>query len=115
MRPADILEWDRLVLEDKTLTPHGRLVALGISHRRHVDHLNMTALALRGSRYHTGVSAVHGRVAAANEGYAMPYGKDPADRNNRLPYQLKNSPSTSRTGVPGQIMLISAMCSSWKG
>ena len=37
MRPADILEWDRLVLEDKTLTPHGRLVALGISHRINSD------------------------------------------------------------------------------
>jgi hypothetical protein len=33
----------------------------------------------------------------------------------REPYQLKNSPSTSCTGVPGRIMLISAMCFSLKG
>ena len=45
---------------------------LGFGHNSHVDHLNMTALALRGSRYHNGVSAVHGRVAAANEGYVWP-------------------------------------------
>ena len=33
---------------------------------------NMTALALRGSRFHNGVSAIHGRVASAMEAYAWP-------------------------------------------
>lgn len=33
---------------------------------------NMTALALRGSRYHNGVSAIHGRVASRMEGYCWP-------------------------------------------
>jgi len=37
------------------------------------DHaFNMTALALRGSRFHNGVSAIHGGVAARMEGYIWP-------------------------------------------
>lgn len=33
---------------------------------------NMTALALRGSRFHNGVSRIHGSVASRNEGYIWP-------------------------------------------
>ena len=33
---------------------------------------NMTALALRGSRFHNGVSRIHGQVASAMEAYAWP-------------------------------------------
>ncbi len=33
---------------------------------------NMTALALRGSRYHNGVSRIHGSVASQMEGYVWP-------------------------------------------
>lgn len=33
---------------------------------------NMTALALRGSRYHNGVSRIHGSVASSMEGYVWP-------------------------------------------
>lgn len=36
------------------------------------QRFNMTALALRGSRFHNGVSAIHGRVAAAMEQYIWP-------------------------------------------
>lgn len=39
---------------------------------------NMTALALRGSRFHNGVSAIHGGVAARTEGYIWPE-IDPAE------------------------------------
>jgi starch phosphorylase len=36
------------------------------------DRFNMTALALRGSRFHNGVSAIHGGVAAETESYIWP-------------------------------------------
>ncbi|HID48065.1 MAG TPA: alpha-glucan family phosphorylase, partial [Chromatiales bacterium] len=52
---------------------------------QHLDHIlelgaspdsqggfNMTALALRGSRFHNGVSRIHGTVASRNEGYVWP-------------------------------------------
>lgn len=39
---------------------------------------NMTALALRGSRFHNGVSAIHGGVASRTEGYIWPE-IDPAE------------------------------------
>ncbi len=35
-------------------------------------NFNMTALALRGSRFHNGVSRIHGGVASRMEGYAWP-------------------------------------------
>ncbi len=41
---------------------------------------NMTALALRGSRFHNGVSRIHGTVASRNEGYIwdqIPYKENP--------------------------------------
>lgn len=36
------------------------------------DGFNMTALALRGSRFHNGVSAIHGGVASVMESYVWP-------------------------------------------
>ncbi|HTO56934.1 MAG TPA: alpha-glucan family phosphorylase, partial [Pseudomonadales bacterium] len=36
------------------------------------DRVNMTALALRGSRHHNGVSRIHGGVASVNERYIWP-------------------------------------------
>ncbi len=36
------------------------------------DGFNQTALALRGSRYHNGVSRIHGQVASRMEGYIWP-------------------------------------------
>ncbi|MDA8419671.1 MAG: alpha-glucan family phosphorylase [Pseudomonadota bacterium] len=36
------------------------------------DGFNQTALALRGSRYHNGVSRIHGEVASRMEGYIWP-------------------------------------------
>ncbi|MFV1984124.1 MAG: alpha-glucan family phosphorylase [Thiohalomonadales bacterium] len=44
------------------------------------DGFNMTALALRGSRFHNGVSRIHGSVASRNEGYIwdqVPYKENP--------------------------------------
>ena len=40
---------------------------------------NMTALALRGSRFHNGVSRIHGRVSSEMESYVWP--QIPADEN----------------------------------
>lgn len=47
------------------------LLALGQSPQNH-DRFNMTALALRGSRRHNGVSRIHGRVASRMESYVWP-------------------------------------------
>ena len=55
----------------------GRLLQLGNSGQP--DRVNMTSLALRGSRHHNGVSKVHGRVASANERYVWP--EIPPDEN----------------------------------
>ncbi len=44
------------------------------------EGFNQTALALRGSRYHNGVSRIHGRVASRMEGYVwpqIPYSENP--------------------------------------
>lgn len=49
----------------------GRFFALG-ANPRHPDGFNMTALSLRGSRFHNGVSKIHGRVASEMEGYIWP-------------------------------------------
>jgi len=43
------------------------------------DAFNMTSLALRGSRFHNGVSRIHGGVASTMEGYIWP--QIPADEN----------------------------------
>lgn len=47
------------------------LLALGASPHNH-GQFNMTALGLRGSRYHNGVSAIHRDVAARMESYIWP-------------------------------------------
>jgi starch phosphorylase len=48
-----------------------RLLGLGVSPQNE-HRFNMTALGLRGSRYHNGVSAIHGRVASQMESYHWP-------------------------------------------
>jgi len=48
-----------------------RVLELGQSPQNH-DQFNMTALALRGSRRHNGVSRVHRETAARMEGYIWP-------------------------------------------
>lgn len=48
-----------------------RLLELGASPQNE-GRFNMTALALRGSRHHNGVSRIHGRVAAEMEHYIWP-------------------------------------------
>ncbi len=54
-------------------------VLLGLSHNGDRDRVNMTALALYGSRHHNGVSRVHGHVASVNESYVWP--EIPPDEN----------------------------------
>lgn len=49
----------------------GEFMALGASPVND-QSFNMTALALRGSRFHNGVSRIHGRVAAEMERYIWP-------------------------------------------
>lgn len=58
--------------------PFERLFALGASPLAS-EGFNMTALALRGSRHHNGVSRVHRGVAAQMEGYIWP--QVPPDEN----------------------------------
>ncbi len=48
-----------------------QLLALGSSPASR-GGFNMTALALRGSRFHNGVSRIHGEVASRNEAYIWP-------------------------------------------
>ena len=48
-----------------------RLLALGAS-PQHPEGFNQTSLALRGSRFHNGVSRVHEGVASSNEGFIWP-------------------------------------------
>ena len=48
-----------------------QLIELGGSPSNH-GGFNMTALALRGSRFHNGVSRIHGSVASSMEGYIWP-------------------------------------------
>jgi len=48
-----------------------RFLELGYS-PANPDGFNQTALALRGSRYHNGVSRIHGQVASRMEGYIWP-------------------------------------------
>jgi len=59
----------------------GKVGALGITLERFLElgsspgnqgGFNMTALALRGSRYHNGVSEIHGEIASRMEGYCWP-------------------------------------------
>ncbi len=55
-----------------------RFLALGASPVNEAA-FNMTALALRGSRFHNGVSRIHGEIAAKMEGYVWP--EVPAEEN----------------------------------
>lgn len=55
-----------------------RFLALGANPRNPYG-FNMTALALRGSRFHNGVSRIHGGVAAQMEAYVWP--QVPAEEN----------------------------------
>ncbi|WP_455217730.1 alpha-glucan family phosphorylase [Kaarinaea lacus] len=55
-----------------------QFLQLGQSAANH-GSFNMTALALRGSRFHNGVSRIHGRVASKMEGYIWP--QIPAEEN----------------------------------
>ncbi len=56
---------------DRVGIDRGRVYALGGS-PNHSDHFNMTALAMRGSRFQNGVSAIHGRIASQMEAYIWP-------------------------------------------
>ncbi len=56
-----------------------RLLALGRDNAGEDGGFNMTALALRSSRYHNGVSEIHGRVTSEMEGYIWP--QVPASEN----------------------------------
>lgn len=51
--------------------PWHRFLSLGET-PAHPQGFNMTALALRGSRFHNGVSRIHGRVASEMESYIWP-------------------------------------------
>lgn len=51
--------------------PFDRFIALGAA-PGNAGHFNQTALALRGSRFHNGVSRIHGDVAAEMAAYVWP-------------------------------------------
>jgi starch phosphorylase len=65
-----ILSYFREYLRDTGLEEQ-RFLALGASPNNE-HRFNMTALALRGSRFHNGVSRIHGDVASQMEGYIWP-------------------------------------------
>ncbi len=50
---------------------HGEFQSLGLTPSNH-GGFNQTAFALRGSRFHNGVSRIHGGVASEMEGYIWP-------------------------------------------
>jgi len=58
--------------------PMEHFLELGITPSNH-GSFNMTALALRGSRFHNGVSRIHGGIASEMESYVWP--QIPADEN----------------------------------
>jgi starch phosphorylase len=58
-------------LMEELRVDEGPFLALGGS-PRNPDGFNMTSLALRGSRFHNGVSRIHGGVAAEMESYLWP-------------------------------------------
>jgi len=61
--------FDRFIAE--LAVDERRFFDLGASPRQ-PDAFNMTALSLRGSRFHNGVSRIHGRVASEMECYVWP-------------------------------------------
>ena len=63
---------------EKLKIPLADLMTMGHSPSNH-GGFNMTALALRGSRFHNGVSEIHGAVASQMEGYIWP--QIPPDEN----------------------------------
>jgi starch phosphorylase len=71
----DVFSWG---LIQQLLGPYLHLVGIDIgrvlemAHNTAPERLNMTALALRGSRHQNGVSKTHGEVAAVNERYVWP-------------------------------------------
>jgi starch phosphorylase len=71
----DVFEW-RLIEQyvGPYLTASGMDVAkiLDLGRNTEVSQLNMTSLALRGSRHRNGVSRVHGEVTARNEAHVWP-------------------------------------------
>ncbi len=67
--PAMVLEQFRSWLPDFRID-EARFLALGQAGQG--AGFNMTALALRGSRFHNGVSRIHGEVASRMESYAWP-------------------------------------------
>ena len=76
-RELMLLHFERFA--DELHVPFERLFSLGASPASNNGGFNMTALALRCSRRHNGVSRVHRRVAAEMEGYVWP--QVPADEN----------------------------------
>lgn len=79
----DMFSHDLMVHYFSDLTPRlgismERFLSLGASPVHH-SAFNMTALALRGSRFHNGVSRIHGDVASRMEGYIWP--QIPAEEN----------------------------------
>lgn len=73
-------------LFDRYFTDYARGLGLSVDTLRAYGHspqnegsFNMTAMALRGTRFHNGVSQVHGRVASQMEQYIWP--GVPADEN----------------------------------
>ncbi|HSN17529.1 MAG TPA: alpha-glucan family phosphorylase [Gammaproteobacteria bacterium] len=75
-REMMLLQFERFAQDLRI--PFERLYALG-AHPPGDESFNMTALALRGSRRHNGVSRVHRQVAAAMESYIWP--QIPADES----------------------------------
>ncbi|TVS10094.1 MAG: alpha-glucan family phosphorylase [Gammaproteobacteria bacterium] len=69
--PHDLAERHLMPTAEALGVPVAQLLALGESPQAR-DAFNMTALALRGSRQHNGVSAVHRDVAARMEAYVWP-------------------------------------------
>jgi glycogen phosphorylase len=68
---ADLMRTHFAGLLSETGIDEAELLALGASPRQ-PEAFNMTALALRCSRYHNGVSRIHGRVASQMESYVWP-------------------------------------------
>lgn len=69
--PHELAERHLMPMAEALAVPVARLLALGESPQAG-GAFNMTALALRGSRQHNGVSAVHRDVAAGMEAYVWP-------------------------------------------
>jgi len=69
-RDGLVLEHFASFIEDLGVTP-GEFLALG-AYPENEHGFNQTALALRGSRFHNGVSRIHGEVASRMESHVWP-------------------------------------------